>query len=87
MLSLLIWQQKGGVNMSIFISFLVSVAASVVGYYVCKWLDGDDATISLNGAQPSKKRRPPHELAAHEGSFLCEYVIFISFLSYSHYIT
>ena len=43
MLSLLIWQQKGGVNMSIFISFLDSVAASVVGYYVCKWLDGDDS--------------------------------------------
>ncbi len=24
------------------ISFLVSVAATVVGYYVCKWLDRDD---------------------------------------------
>ena len=23
--------------------FLVSVMASVVGYYVCKWLDGDDS--------------------------------------------
>ena len=29
--------------MSIFISFLISVAASVVGYYICKWLDGDDS--------------------------------------------
>lgn len=29
--------------MSIFISFLISVAASVVGYYVCKWPDGDDS--------------------------------------------
>jgi len=25
------------------ISFLVSVLASVVGYYICKWLDGDDS--------------------------------------------
>ena len=24
------------------ISFLVSVAATVVGYYVCNWLDRDD---------------------------------------------
>ncbi len=27
---------------SLLISFLVSVAASVAGYYICKWLDGDD---------------------------------------------
>ncbi len=26
----------------IFITFLVSVAATVVGYYVCKWLDRDN---------------------------------------------
>ena len=45
------------------------------------------ATISLNGCSTIKKEKTPHELAAHEGSFLCEYVIFISFLSYSHYIT
>lgn len=24
------------------IAFLISVVASVVGYYVCKWLDGDE---------------------------------------------
>jgi len=42
-LSLLIWQQKGGADMSILISFLVSVIASIVGYYICKWLDGDDS--------------------------------------------
>ncbi len=24
------------------VSFLVSVAAGVVSYYICKWLDGDD---------------------------------------------
>ena len=37
-----IWQQKGGVYVSEVISFLVSVLASVVGYYICKWLDGDN---------------------------------------------
>lgn len=26
--------------MTILITFLLSVAASIVGYYVCKWLDG-----------------------------------------------
>ena len=25
------------------ISFLVSVMASVVAYYICKWLDGNDS--------------------------------------------
>lgn len=29
--------------MSILISFLVSVIAGVVSYYICKWLDGDDS--------------------------------------------
>jgi len=28
-------------NLDIIITFLISVAASVVGYYICKWLDGD----------------------------------------------
>ena len=27
----------------IIISFLVSVTAGVVSYYICKWLDGDDS--------------------------------------------
>ena len=31
------------VYVSEIISFLVSVLASVVGYYICKWLDGDDS--------------------------------------------
>lgn len=39
-----IWQQKGGDTMTdILISFLVSVLASVAGYYICKWLDSDDS--------------------------------------------
>ena len=28
--------------MYILTSFLVSVAAGVVAYFICKWLDGDD---------------------------------------------
>lgn len=43
MLSLPIWQQKGGVSFAILVSFLISVMASVVGYYISKWLDGDDS--------------------------------------------
>lgn len=27
----------------ILMSFLVSVLASVAGYYICKWLDSDDS--------------------------------------------
>ncbi len=26
----------------IILAFVVSVIASVVGYYICKWLDGDE---------------------------------------------
>ena len=38
------WQQKGGVGLiALLVSFLVSVLASIVGCYVCKWLDGDDS--------------------------------------------
>lgn len=38
-----IWQRKGGEAVTeILISFLVSVLASVTGYYICKWLDSDD---------------------------------------------
>ena len=37
-------QQKGGVSLmeEILTSFLISVVASVVGYYICKWLDRDE---------------------------------------------
>lgn len=28
--------------MDLLISFLLSVMAGVVAYYICKWLDGDD---------------------------------------------
>ena len=32
-----------GCVMEHLIAFLISVAASVVSYYLCKWLDGDDS--------------------------------------------
>lgn len=43
MLSHPIWQQKGGAFVNCMVSFLVSVAAGVVSYYICKWLDGNDS--------------------------------------------
>lgn len=34
--------QKGGLTLQdLFISFILSVLASIVAYYVCKWLDGE----------------------------------------------
>ena len=35
-------QQRGGARMEYLISFLISVGASIVAYYICKWLDGDE---------------------------------------------
>ena len=32
---------KGGVIMELTISFISSVVAGVVAYYICKWLDGE----------------------------------------------
>lgn len=32
---------KGGGNMLELLRFLISVAASVIGNYISKWLDGD----------------------------------------------
>lgn len=39
--------KEGGVCLKIITSFLISVAASIAAYYICKWLDGDD-----NGNEP-----------------------------------
>lgn len=38
----LIWQQKGGEGMDLIITFLVSVAAGIAAYYICKRLDRHD---------------------------------------------
>lgn len=35
-------QRKGGAHMDLILTFLISVVASVVGYYVCKWLGRND---------------------------------------------
>lgn len=32
--------------MSLFSSFVISVMASIVAYYLCKWLDGDELMIN-----------------------------------------
>lgn len=49
------WQQKGGVLVETIFSFLVSVMASIVAYYVCKWLDRND---SDNQPKKSPELRP-----------------------------
>ena len=33
------WQQKGVSILEILANFILAVGASVIGYYVCKWLD------------------------------------------------
>ncbi len=38
----LYWYGKVVDWVGLFISFIVSVMASVVAYYVCKWLDSDE---------------------------------------------
>ena len=35
------FQRKGVSILDYILTFLVSVLASVVSYYICKWLDGD----------------------------------------------
>ena len=36
------FQQEGGGLMDLAISFFLSVVASVIAYYICKWLDGEE---------------------------------------------
>jgi hypothetical protein len=35
-----LWQQREVSNLANLMNFLLAVIASIVGYYVCKWLDG-----------------------------------------------
>jgi hypothetical protein len=37
-----LFQRKGGDQMSVIAAFTVSVAAGVICYYICKWLDRND---------------------------------------------
>ena len=34
--------QEGGAVMEVLASFILSVMASVVAYYICKWFDGEE---------------------------------------------
>lgn len=43
-------QEGGEFILYYLISFIISVAASVVAYYICKWLDRDDP----DGNQPKE---------------------------------
>ena len=36
------FQRKEVKALNLILSFLISVMASVIAYYICKWLDGDD---------------------------------------------
>ena len=36
--------RKGVMVMPVVASFAISLLASVVAYYICKWLDGDDGS-------------------------------------------
>lgn len=47
--------------MSEIISFLVSVLASVVGYYICKWLDGDDSDNQPSGSSTVQNEKNPQQ--------------------------
>ena len=42
--------------MELLVSFIISVIASVVGYYICKWLDGYELK------QSALKKNAPGEL-------------------------
>lgn len=33
------WQQGGGEEMTVLADFIMAIVASVIGYYICKWLD------------------------------------------------
>lgn len=35
-------RQEGGDTVEFLVSFIISVLASVVAYYICKWLEGDN---------------------------------------------
>ena len=43
------FQRKEVTLLDYIFAFLVSVLASVVGYYICKWLDGNDRQHQPNG--------------------------------------
>ena len=39
-------------------TFILSVAANVASYYICKWLDGDRKSTRLNSSHIEESRMP-----------------------------
>ena len=35
--------------MDLMVSFIFSIVASVIAYYICKWLDGEDQLVTSLG--------------------------------------
>ena len=33
------FQQEGGASMEYIVAFIISVTASIAGYYVCRWIE------------------------------------------------
>ena len=55
----------------IILTFLISVVAGVVSYYICKWLDRDKkGSNSLNGIARRKEQENPRGLGP-SGVFVC----------------
>lgn len=68
--------------MTNFITFIISVLASVVGNYISKWLDGDtqNAVPSLNGLVHRKQDENPPRDSSSWGVRFCAYdLAFITF--------
>lgn len=45
--------------MAIFLSFSLSIVASVIAYYICKWLDGDEQSVISLGVVHPDEQEPP----------------------------
>ena len=46
-------QRKGVIIMDLYSSFLLSVMASIIAYYICKWLDRKKQSVVSLGFKPS----------------------------------
>ena len=71
--------------MEILISFILSIMASVIAYYICKWLDGDDSGNQPEAETTSPKRnKNPHERQLVGVLLSVVHGLFISF-AYTYY--
>ena len=77
--------ERGCATMSIFSSFLLSVLASVVAYYICKWLSGDkQALASLRHKPPCPNGIEKPRRSQLRGFLRATMSTFV-FLAYWHY--